>query len=64
MKYCLVAKGLLSLTKPPNKNHYLTLHKCQTRADQNRCGALLEFPLRTAMHGRSRISSATSVCNN
>ena len=28
------------------------------RADQNTGGALLEFPVRTAMHGKSRISSA------
>ena len=28
------------------------------RADQNTGGALLEFPMRTAMHGKSRVSSA------
>ena len=31
-----------------------------TRADQNTGGALLEFPMRTAMHGKSRVSS----CHN
>ena len=31
------------------------------RADQN---TLLEFPVRTAMHGKSRVSSAISVCDN
>ena len=25
---------------------------------------LLEFPMRTAMHGKSRVSSAISVCDN
>ena len=34
------------------------------RADQNKSGALLEFPMRTAMHGKSRVSSAIFVCNN
>ena len=28
------------------------------RADQNTGGALLEFPVRTAMHGKSCVSSA------
>ena len=32
-------------------------------ADQNTGGELFEFPLRTAMHGRSRVSSAISVCD-
>ena len=36
----------------------------QTRADQNTGGALLEFPLTTAMHGKSRVSSAISVYDN
>ena len=30
----------------------------QTRTDQNTGGALLEFPVRTAMHRKSRVSSA------
>ena len=29
-----------------------------------RRGALLEFPMRTAKHGKSRVSSAVSVCDN
>ena len=29
-----------------------------TRADQNKSGALLEFLVRTAMHGKSRVSPA------
>ena len=29
-----------------------------TRADQDTGGALLEFPVRTAMHGKSRVSFA------
>ena len=33
-------------------------------ADQNTGGALLEFPMRTAMHGKSRVSYAISVCDN
>ena len=32
-----------------------------TRADQNTGGALLEFPVRTAMHGKSPVSSAIST---
>ena len=32
-----------------------------TKADQNTVGALLESPTRTAMHGKSRVSSAVSV---
>ena len=36
----------------------------QTRKDQNTGGALLEFPMRTAMHGKSRVSSAISVCDD
>ena len=35
-----------------------------SRRDQNTGGALLEFPMRTAMHGKSRVSSAISVCDN
>ena len=34
------------------------------RADQNTSGALLEFPIRTAMHEKSRVSSAISVFYN
>ena len=33
----------------------------ETRADQNTGGARLESPVRTAMHGKSRVSSAISV---
>ena len=33
-----------------------------TRAVQNMGGALLEFPMRTAMDGKCRLSSAISVC--
>ena len=36
----------------------------QTRADQHTGGAFLEFPMRTAMHGKSRVSSAISVRDN
>ena len=36
----------------------------KTRADQNTGGALLEFSMRAAMHGKSRVSSAISVCHN
>ena len=35
-----------------------------TRADQSTGGALLEFPMKTAMHGKSRVSSAISVCDH
>ena len=34
------------------------------RADQNMGVALLEFTMRTAMSGKSRFSSAISVCDN
>ena len=34
------------------------------RADLNKGGALLEFSIRTAMHGTSCVSSAISVWNN
>ena len=30
-------------------------------ADQNTGGSLLEFPMRTVMHGKFRVSSAISV---
>ena len=40
---------------------YLSRVTDGTRADQNTGGALLEFPLRTVMHGKSRVSSAISV---
>ena len=36
----------------------------ENRADQNTGGALLEFPMRTAIYGKSRVSSAISVCDN
>ena len=36
----------------------------ETRADENTGGALLQFPMRTDMHGKSRVSSAISVCDN
>ena len=35
-----------------------------TRAGQNTGGVLLEFPMRTAIHGTSRVSSAISVCDS
>ena len=35
-----------------------------SKADQNTGSALLEFPMRTAMHEKSRVSSAISVCDN
>ena len=35
-----------------------------TSANQNTGSALLEFPMRTAMHGKSRVSSAISCCHN
>ena len=35
-----------------------------SRADQNTGGTVLEFFVRTAMHGKSRISSAVFVCDN
>ena len=38
------------------------LWSIKIRADQNTGGAILEFPMRTAMHGKSRLSSAISVC--
>ena len=38
--------------------------KARTRVDQNMSSALLEFPMRTAMHGKSPVSSAISVCDN
>ena len=34
------------------------------RTDQNTGGALMEFSMRTAMHGLSRFSSAISVSDN
>ena len=34
------------------------------RPDQNTGGELLEFPMRTAMYQKSRVSSAISVCDN
>ena len=34
------------------------------RADQNMGGALLEFPMRSGMHGKPRVSPAISVCDN
>ena len=41
-----------------------TIAVSYTRADQDTGGALLEFSLRTAMHGTSCVSSAISVWNN
>ena len=35
-----------------------------TREEQNTGGALLEFPMRTPMYEKSRVSSAISVCDN
>ena len=34
------------------------------REEQNSGGALLEFPMRTAMQGKPCVSSALSVCDN
>ena len=34
----------------------------QARADQNMGSVLLEFSMRTAMHGTSRVSFAIFVC--
>ena len=39
-------------------------HIRRTRMDQNTGGALLEFSMRTAMHGTSCVSSAIFVRNN
>ena len=35
-----------------------------TRADQNTGGALSEFPMRSAVQGKSRVSSAISGCDD
>ena len=35
-----------------------------TRADQNTGGTLSESPMRSAMHEKSRVSSAISVCDD
>ena len=60
MNYLLCSGGgKISEVAPTNALH---LYKVvQTRADQNTGGALLESPMRTAMHGKSRVSSAISV---
>ena len=49
-----------------NKNDSLfrVFAKSPSRADQNTGGALLEFPMGTAMHRKSRVSSERSVCDN
>ena len=39
------------------------MQECK-QADQNTGGAVLEFPMRTVMHGKSRVLSAVSVCDN
>ena len=36
----------------------------ETRADQKTDGALFEFPMRTAIHGKTCASAAISVCDN
>ena len=43
---------------------YLYTYINNNRAAQNTDSALLEFPMRIAMHGKSRVSSAISVCDN
>ena len=45
---------LLALLQGPHSS----ITKVSFRADQNRGGAPLEFPVITAMHGISRVSSA------
>ena len=40
---------------------FVALEKSLTREDQNTGSALLECPMRTAMHGKSRVLSAISV---
>ena len=58
---------LLSLSKLPSSNilHYfskikqvIAVYVGIIRANQNTGGALLEVPVRTAMHGKSCVSSA------
>ena len=36
----------------------------RSRADQNTGATLLEYPMTTAMQGKSRVSSAISICDN
>ena len=43
------------------KNRYVSVHEHSTRADQNMGGSILKSPVRTAMHKKSRVSSAISV---
>ena len=48
-----------------NNKHMPTLNPLiPIKANQNTCGALLEYPMRTALHGTARVSSAISVCDN
>ena len=44
-----------------NKHAVSITNGSEVRADQNTGDALLESPMRTAMHGKSRVSSAISV---
>ena len=43
---------------------FIDLCSVTSRADQNTGGALLKFPMRTPIHGKSRVSTAISVCDN
>ena len=48
--YCTLGKEVRSCAN--------LAHICIARADQNTGSALLEFPVRNAMQGKSRVSSA------
>ena len=58
----------INILKPLKSSLKPALQVCSamvtTRVYQNTGGALLEVPIRTPMHGKSRVSSAISVCDN
>ena len=55
----VLPSSLVNVVSRGNKNEQNV-----NRTDQNTGGALLELPMRTAMHRKSRVSSAISVCDN
>ena len=59
-----IAHKLITPRQSSSKHGRRTFLYSAIRADENTGGALLEFSMRTGMHGKSRVSYAISVCDN
>ena len=62
--YCFVLKVRAAVSTPIHALKVLTVSVKYLQGGSKHGSPLLPFLMRTAMHGKSRLSSAISVCDN